>query len=283
MDSKQVQIQLPQQIGVEKRKPMVIGNFERFTTKKLVDFVVDKDKDFWIFFSGKEGVGKSNNCLVTAKLIAKSGKFKFNMDNVVWDQNHFIGKLQSEQNTIIVSDEGGESLFNRDYMNPDQKELIKTIIRNRFLNNIVIVNYPRIKFIDSDVRDHRINLLGICFARNGEKGHCLFFKGSSISLVQEFFTNLEKNKIRLTGEKKILALVKFVRPDFYVKFPDLNNTSPKFWGDYVFKKNEAHREKVKKFQAMKKLQRQMFAINRQKADAKLKELGKKYNVEIFDE
>lgn len=216
----------------------MFGDFISFIPQ-LKKWIADNDADYWMFFSGVEGVGKSNSCIATALML--EGK-NFGVNNIHFQPKPFIHALSTSKNTTIVADEGVNVLFSRNAMQKENKSSIREIIVDRYLNNIVIVNSPRVKYIDLDIRDHRIHLLGVCFARNGVKGHTFFFRGSKVNKVSRFFDETEQ--FSYSNEDTIKALYREVTPDLYVQFPSLA-TCPELapvWNPYLKKKEQNHKD-----------------------------------------
>lgn len=213
---------------------VVFGNATRFFGG-LKESCIKRDTDFNIVNLGGEGVGKSNGSLGEALLIDPT----FSVENVAFEYKKLLHLFRLQNNMPIIADEGVNVLFSREAMSFRNKNLVKELINNRYLNKVGIYNVPRLKFIDTNIRGHRFNLAGISFSRNGERGHNFFFRGSKIPLIISFFDDIENELI--PSENLLRRLYQKVKPDFYVKWPKISETNPELWNAYLVMKNEAHK------------------------------------------
>lgn len=238
---------------------LVLGNFESFLQVQLKELLLERDLDYGIFIAGMEGSGKSNTCLNIA--LACSNYLKFDTSHITYEPDDFMRLSTEATKSVIVADEGGDLLYSRDFSGKENKGIVKQMIGNRFLNNLTIINYPRLKYLDTNYRDHRVNLLGLNFAEDVwnpltqqselQMGHCYFFTGSKVPLVMEYFEGMYKQGKDFYNVNHVDALRKYVNPDFYCLFPSLKEIceeehSP-FWNDYLKKKKEAHDKRGQKY------------------------------------
>ncbi|MEM5868284.1 MAG: zonular occludens toxin domain-containing protein [Candidatus Aenigmatarchaeota archaeon] len=141
-----------------------------FSNTQLIDKIIEKcktqDIDWFIVISGGEGIGKSTLALNIYSYICK----KLNLPiidtlsrTLIYDEDEFLQFLVNvnpeEKNLPILLDEGANILFNRESMNKYRHYILKFFNVMRFLNCFVIITTPNIKFLDKNVREHRIKSL----------------------------------------------------------------------------------------------------------------------------
>jgi len=130
--------------------------------EKTYDKVVEMNIDWFSAVVGIEGVGKSTLALnLYLKWCLESGFPTSTIeDTLIYDEDEllrFLSNLNpSNKNLPIFMDEGANILFNRDSMSKQRSYVLKFFNVMRFLNSYVLICTPNIRFLDKNVRAHRL-------------------------------------------------------------------------------------------------------------------------------
>lgn len=134
---------------------------------RIVTNIVHKCKDmnidWFIAIAGGEGVGKSTLALNVFALICQLVGFHpidTLLRTLIYDEDEllkFISTVDPKEKFLPIDlDEGANILFNRESMQVKRTYILKFFNVMRFLNAIVIIPTPNIKFIDKNVKAHRL-------------------------------------------------------------------------------------------------------------------------------
>ncbi len=115
------------------------------------------DSDAVIIVVGREGKGKST--------LAYRLGHAFDPDNFNSANMHFTGRdfaiaaTKAAPGSVLVLDEAIDGGFSRDAMSRKNKDLVKFLIVCRQRNLIGVICFPNIKWLDSYIKDHRMDWL----------------------------------------------------------------------------------------------------------------------------
>ncbi len=133
------------------------------TITNIVNKCRDMNIDWFIAIAGGEGVGKSTLALNVFALICKLVGFNpidTLLRTLIYDEDEllkFISTVDPKEKFLPLDlDEGANILFNRESMQVKRTYILKFFNVMRFLNAIVIIPTPNIKFIDKNVKAHRL-------------------------------------------------------------------------------------------------------------------------------
>jgi hypothetical protein len=134
--------------------------------RKIHDRVITDNVDWFIVVVGGEGVGKSTLALAIYTLWCYLNKFSWKdmlLRTTVFDEDNFLKFLSTlnplERYLPILLDEGANILFNRESMKKQRLYVLKFFNVMRFLNYLTVICTPNIKFIDKNVRYHRVKTI----------------------------------------------------------------------------------------------------------------------------
>lgn len=85
--------------------------------------------------------------------LKKQKAYSFNFKNHLIYRREPLIKFLNNWKGIGVSDEAVNTMFNRDFINEEQKNILKLLNMNRDHNNLLIACIPRFKVLDNQVRD----------------------------------------------------------------------------------------------------------------------------------
>jgi len=174
----------------------------------------------WVII-GKEGFGKSHLALNILEEWGRLTKQTITIRNISITRGSFLEALHSEPEKIgiVIMDEAADTLFSRDAMNQENKDLVKlfSVIREKGLFVILVI--PSIWSLETYFREHRIKGL---------------FKVEKRGIV--YFWN-EK------GIKKIMRTTERYQ-DFKVR-PSLIDTFPEYKGELLQEYSKLKHEKIK--------------------------------------
>ena len=126
----------------------------------MIQEIRQKQKDDWdaiIVITGPEGCGKSSLAINMAHDL-DSDVLTNLKDHVVWSGEDLNKLVFTKQPSAIVEDESGLDFFSREAMGKSSKNLIKMVMVMRAQNHIPILVLPNIKWLDTYLREHRVNL-----------------------------------------------------------------------------------------------------------------------------
>jgi len=134
---------------------------------KIMTNIVKKCKelniDWFIAVVGGEGVGKSTLALNLFSLVCKLNNMnpiEILLRTLIYDEDEllkFISSVNPKEKFLALDlDEGANVLFNREAMQVKRNYILKFFNVMRFLNAIVFIPTPNIKFLDRNVKAHRI-------------------------------------------------------------------------------------------------------------------------------
>ena len=125
----------------------------------MITKIVQNKFDLVLTIDGNTGMGKSTLAIQLARGVSremkKQGKkdYKFNWRNSLLynkkDTKQFLHKWKS----IGIIDEGIGVVFNRDFYNEDQKDILKLINMSRDHNNLIIFCVPSFQTIDNQLKN----------------------------------------------------------------------------------------------------------------------------------
>ena len=116
-----------------------------------------RDSDAVIIVVGREGKGKST-------LAYRLGRV-FDPDRFTSDSMYFTGRdfalaaTKAPPGSVLVLDEAVDGGFSRDAMSKKNRDLVKFLIVCRQRNLIGVICFPNIKWLDSYIKDHRMDWL----------------------------------------------------------------------------------------------------------------------------
>lgn len=110
--------------------------------------ILRQDWDWWSYGVGDEGTGKSTGAIHYAM---KVGKDLFKMEeHICYDPLGFLKLVDTcPKYGVILVDEAGEAMFNRDFASKMNKAIVKTSQQCRDRNLLIIFNLPSIDLLDS--------------------------------------------------------------------------------------------------------------------------------------
>ena len=134
---------------------------------RIMTNIVNKCKelniDWFIAIVGMEGVGKSTLALNLFSLVCKLNglnPIEILLRTLIYDEDEllrFIASVDPREKFLALDlDEGANVLFNRESMQIKRNYILKFFNVMRFLNAIVFIPTPNIKFLDKNVKAHRI-------------------------------------------------------------------------------------------------------------------------------
>ena len=135
----------------------------RWSMSKLVYMIVKtllNDFDAFIIIEGNRGLGKSTLAIEVSRKVAKcfkilgmAEKYKFH-----WDKSLIYTKKETlnffhQWHKNGIADEMINVTFNRDFYDPDQKNVIKMINMNRDHCNLFIACVPQFQNLDTQIKN----------------------------------------------------------------------------------------------------------------------------------
>ena len=135
----------------------------RWSMTKLVYMIVKillSDFDAFIIIEGNRGLGKSTLAIHIARKIARcfkllgmADRYKFN-----WNKSLIYTKKETlnffhQWHKNGIADEMINVTFNRDFYDPDQKNVIKMINMNRDHCNLFIACVPQFQTLDTQIKN----------------------------------------------------------------------------------------------------------------------------------
>lgn len=114
----------------------------------LVREVIRQDWDWWTSHEGYEGTGKSTGSIWTALRV---GRELFNVgEHVVYEPLEILRMVDdAPRYGVIVVDEAGEAIFNRDFNSQLNKAIIKASQQCRDRNLFFELNLPTLELLDT--------------------------------------------------------------------------------------------------------------------------------------
>lgn len=134
-----------------------------YITDSIYQKIKELNIDWFILIVGLEGSGKSSLALNLFARFCQLSNYSIPdtlLRTLIYDEDEllrFISTLSPEEKYLpILLDEGANILFNRESMNVKRNYILKFFNVMRFLNSIMIICSPNIKFIDKNVKTHRV-------------------------------------------------------------------------------------------------------------------------------
>lgn len=193
--------------------------------KQIVDKCKQMNIDWFIAIVGGEGVGKST---MTLNLFAETCKIMgYNtvqtlLRTLIYDEDELLKLISnidpSEKFLPINLDEGANVLFNRESMKAKRAYILKFFNVMRFLNAIVFINTPNIKFIDKNVREHRLK--SVFFIP--QRGVYWFYDKKQLDRMNAIETRkrwywIEPRKVGTFGVNKELETITVLVKENYIR------------------------------------------------------------------
>jgi hypothetical protein len=124
------------------------------------DFISDvkrgirRDEDRLIVVDGKEGSGKSTLAL---KMAAQFEPAFRPSEGVRFRASDYVDLAAQRRGRVVVLDEAFRGALARRAMSGENVRFVTFLGENRWRNNIQIVNFPNIHFLDPYLRKHRVD------------------------------------------------------------------------------------------------------------------------------
>lgn len=120
--------------------------------------IIRMDYDWWVINEGYEGSGKSSGSIWTGHYV---GREQFDIsENICYDPDEFLRLVDDvKPYSIIVLDEAGEAVYNRNFNSDINKAIIMASQQMRDRNLYVEFNLPAIELLDSALRRRFRNLV----------------------------------------------------------------------------------------------------------------------------
>jgi len=133
-----------------RRKIKEIKDYEKNPFTEWILNRIRSNKNCIIFVVGETGSGKSYSALRLAEDLDPN----FTTDRITFSAKNFIRLVREDMppGSVIMFDEGGVDIGNREFMTKKNRGLSKLLQTVRYKNHIIIVTVPDMKFIDTHAR-----------------------------------------------------------------------------------------------------------------------------------
>jgi len=134
----------------------------KWNMKKMVAMIVRilKSKfDCFIIIEGNRGLGKSTLALHLTRRVSRafkregSDKYKFHWDHSLIYTKKETKRFWHKWEEVGIGDEMINVTFNRDFYDPEQKDIVKMINMNRDHRNLFIACVPQFQTLDSQIKN----------------------------------------------------------------------------------------------------------------------------------
>lgn len=188
--------------------------------KKNLDNIKSRMKNRnldWVWLNvGEEGSGKSSFSLQLAQAFDED----FSADQIAFSGQEYMKKAtELEPYSVMVLDEGIESLFSRNAMKKENKQFVQFFRQCRELNIFHIINIPSYSELDKSIRDSRVKTVSKCL--NG------VYKA-------DVYGRKQLHRIEVDSKGK----VSWGDPAFRQGWENPETCSEELWNNYIEKKNE---------------------------------------------
>lgn len=198
----------------------------------IKDYIKSNDVD-WVHINvGSPGTGKST----LSAFIGFYFDDGFSAERMALSGSEFRKKsVDLDPLNSVVYDEGISSLYSREAMTSETKNMIKFFEKCRYLNLFIQINLPDLAKLDKSLRppSERVHSVARCV----KQGWAHFYSQSKLNQI-----SYENNT------------VDWPDPDFRFSFPKLEDTRPEFWEAYNEKKAADIQEMEKDDQPPENLQ-----------------------------
>lgn len=193
----------------------------------LMDIKINTIKYNWDFPMinwGIEGSGKS----MFGSFMGFETDDNFGMKQVAIREEQIKDCFEnSDKGQVVMVDEGGEYLFNRNWNRTENKERIQNLFLMRTKGLIIIVNSPEIKSLDVYLRSGRLR-----FATNTWTRPVLKREEDGTMRMHR-----ERGYFSLYSRKAIVQYFNndyYLKPAFHERYPDITKypEGKKFWDEY---------------------------------------------------
>lgn len=212
---------------------------------KDIAYNVKQNNWDWLHFnSGIERGGKSGFSLSQAKYVSSLGmEFDWSKDlkNIFFLEPNLAEKmLDLEPKSVVILDEGAESLLSRQAMSSAVIDVIQTLMVYGAKNIFLIINMPDWRWIDKYVRESRIRSL--CDVRTYPR---TVNDNGEARIVRErgFYSFFSRRKVLRYGQFDPPRLGK---PSFNGVFDNFAELYPEEWAWYSEKKTKFLMDKTAK-------------------------------------
>ena len=137
----------------------VVLNWSMKMMIKMIVRILENKFDAFIIIEGNRGLGKSTLAVHLARGISREFKKKDSKDyRFNWRRSLIYTKKETKHfwhkwRTTGIADEMINVTFNRDFYDPEQKDIIKMINMNRDHCNFFLACVPRFQTLDSQIKD----------------------------------------------------------------------------------------------------------------------------------
>jgi hypothetical protein len=171
----------------------------------------------WVWLNvGEEGSGKSSFSLQLAQAFEED----FTADQIAFSGEEYMKKAtELEPYSVMILDEGIESLFSRNAMKKENKKLVQFFRQCRELNLFHVINMPSYSELDKSIRQSRVKTVSRCLNN--------VYKAEVYGRKQ--LSNIEVDS---RGD------VSWGDPAFRQAWRNPEDASPELWQNYIDKKNE---------------------------------------------
>lgn len=169
-----------------------------YLAKNIKERYLDKENDYIIIVTGKEGSGKSNFSFNLASEIDPD----FNLENIVFKPKDMreVGDKLPKKSALIVDE--GTNVFNKyESMTKQTRKTVKKLTMMRFYQLVIFINISNLGELHKYFKVHRLDQDGICIVRITHRGNFWFVGNSGVKYVRKKL--LQKNKTFSWSDKKL--------------------------------------------------------------------------------
>ena len=156
---------------------------------RIIKEVLKSDRDFVCVLTGLTGEGKSTFQYQLAKELDPNFTFERNTVFTKWQFEEVISKLPKY--SVVCVDEAINVLFKRDFMDKDQKRIIRILNMCRDSNLCIILTLPCLWDLDKTIlQSGRVR----CWSWIGQRGYAHLFEPKNNPFSTDLW-NIKENKL----------------------------------------------------------------------------------------
>lgn len=224
-------------------------SLERFVVH-ILDLIIERSckkrkLDALLLIDGDEGFGKTGLSILIAYYMAQQSGREFSIDNIYFDPESFLDKVNSTKKQILIWDESALGGLASGWQNKIQQMMIQTLMTCRFRQHIIIFNCPKFYRLNQYfVTDRAVGLFHV-YSRDGIRaGRLTFHKKAWL-----------EGMLLMWNKKRMKPYKKYTNKVFRGSFVDAFNTSIIDEDEYDKRKTYATQKLIAKFKTGKESKR----------------------------
>jgi hypothetical protein len=157
--------------------------------------------DIVVIVDGDEGFGKTGLSILCAYYISQKTGRKFDINNIFFDPQEFINKINTTKEQILIWDEAALGGLAAGWASKVQQMLVQTLMTCRFRKHIIFFNCPKFYRLNNYfVSDRAWGLMHV-YSRDGiSAGRMIYYRKDALEGMIDYYSRRRRKPYKAFGK-----------------------------------------------------------------------------------